>query len=199
MQGWRQTKHDSSEQRYAKVESQDPPVWRRRDGQGRVSRGQEIQQGAIHPHGQSQPHGATGERQRQTFHQQLGDDPRPAGAQGEPDCDFLLARRGAGDLEIGDVSAGNQEHQPDQRSQHQQRTGEFAAQLGIAFRGRKKLHPHAEECLFGFRGGSGEIFLAHLHLEHLMEERLQSGFRLRHGHARLHSSEYVHPAAPAVL
>jgi hypothetical protein len=32
-----------------------------------------------------------------------------------------------------------------------------------------------------------------------MKERLQSGFGLRHGHARFHSSEHVHPAASAIL
>src|ERR1035438_6985580 len=95
---WYQAEQNSGEQRYAESERKNPPVGRGGYGQSRVSSGQEVQQGAIHPDGQGQPARATGERQRHTLHQQLRDNPRPASAQGEPDGDFLLARGGAGDL-----------------------------------------------------------------------------------------------------
>ena len=74
-----------------------------------------------------------------------------------------------------------------------------AAQVGIALRCRQQFHPHGQEAPPGFLIGSREILLAHFHLEHLVEERLQAGLRLRHGHARFQAPKRIHPPATAVL
>ena len=116
--------------------------------------------------------------ERKAFDQQLGHDARAAGAQRETDGDLFLAGGGAGDQQIRDVGAGDQEHQADNGSEDQQRAGELAAQAGIAFGGGEELDPHGQECSGAFPERLGEILLLHFHFEDLMEERLQTSLGL---------------------
>ena len=77
--------------------------------------------GAIDAVAISRPSGAAGERDDEALDQQLLDDAPPAGAEREADGNLALTRRGARDLQVGDVGAGNQQHAADQRHQHPQR------------------------------------------------------------------------------
>ena len=69
----------------------------------------------------SSARGGAQQRQHDALDQQLADEPPAAGAQAEADGDLLLPRGGAGHQQVGDVRAGDQQHQADHAHQHHQR------------------------------------------------------------------------------
>src|SRR5277367_1863538 len=56
---------------------------------------------------------ATGERQRETFNQQLTYQTKAACAQGGADPKFFFSRRGASEEEVGDIAASDEEQDRD--------------------------------------------------------------------------------------
>ena len=80
--------------------------------------------GAIEAVAISRPRAPPASAMTRALDQQLLDDAPPAGAEREADGDLALTRRGARDLQVGDVGAGNQQHAADQRHQHPQRLRE---------------------------------------------------------------------------
>ena len=60
------------------------------------------------------------QRQHDAFGQQLPDDSAAAGAERTPDGDLALARRAAGEQEVGHIGADDQQHDADRRDQHPQ-------------------------------------------------------------------------------
>ena len=87
---------------------------------GESPRGRKPSRASIDPNGQRKP-GHASARQSKALYQQLRNDARPAAAQREPHGDLFLPRRGARDQQIRHVRAGDQQHQSDDRRQHQQR------------------------------------------------------------------------------
>ena len=63
-------------------------------------------------------HGA-GDRQDEALDQQLTDEPPAAGAERRADADLALARARAREEQIGDVRAGDEQHDRDRAEQHQ--------------------------------------------------------------------------------
>ena len=130
------------------------------------------------------PKHAAGGGKHQAFHQQLPDQAPAAGAQGEPHRDLLLPRRCARDQQVGQVRAGDQQNQRDDRHQGQQRLGVRIAQFGPARRARHQFQVHLQELALHEGRGFGELLLLNLHFENLVEKRLQTGLRFFAGHSR---------------
>ena len=65
------------------------------------------------PQAMNAPRVAPPRARTQAFHQELAHEPPAARAQGRPDGELLLARRGPGQEEIGHVAAADEQEQPD--------------------------------------------------------------------------------------
>ena len=70
---------------------------------------------------QQQSDQAAGDGEHQALGQQLADDAPAAGAERGADGDFLLARERAGEEQVGDVGARDEEHEGHRRHEHQER------------------------------------------------------------------------------
>ena len=78
---------------------------------------QEAQDPARHEQAERAPE----QRQEQALREQLPHQAATAGAEGEADRDLPLPARGAGQEQVADVGAGDQQHQADDRHQDRQR------------------------------------------------------------------------------
>lgn len=65
--------------------------------------------------------GAASERQQHTLSKHQSDEPSASGTQRSAYGEFALAAAGAHEKQIGDVSAGDEQHQTDRSKQHYQR------------------------------------------------------------------------------
>ena len=72
------------------------------------------------------------EREHQAFGEQLADEACTLRAQGLPYGELARPRSGARQQQVGDVGAGDQQHQADDGHQDLQWFGELAAQVGEA-------------------------------------------------------------------
>ncbi len=108
-------------------------------------------------------------RQQRRFDDRRSRQPPPACTERAADSHLARARDGAGEQEIGDVDAGNQQHQDDQPRDHQQRRpnrlddlglkwvqGEGAAAVGV---GKACREPPADGRRHGVRLIDGDVWL----------------------------------------
>ena len=79
----------------------------------------------------TRPSDAAGERQQHAFGQQLADDAAAAGADRGADRDLALPAGGADQQQVGDVGAGDQQHEADRAEQHQQRRPHVPHELSL--------------------------------------------------------------------
>ena len=75
---------------------------------------------------------AAGEGQQQALGEELPHQLTPGGAERQPDGDLPLAHEGAGDQQVGDVGAGDEQHQADHAHQHDERHREVVADRRVA-------------------------------------------------------------------
>ena len=68
-------------------------------------------------------------RQHHALDQQLADNARARRADREAHGDLTLARGGARQQQVREVGAGDQQHEPGRRQQHDQRLAELFAQV----------------------------------------------------------------------
>ena len=71
----------------------------------------EIAHGIVDERGEPDARSAAGERDDEALGEQLSDDAAAARADGEPHGEFLAALGGAGEEEVGEIDAGEQEHE----------------------------------------------------------------------------------------
>ena len=164
----RQPEQQSGQQRYDQREHHDrriDPDLIRPGEIARVERGHRPDA----PEGQPQAQHAAGEREQQALGQELAHESLPAGSQRGAHRDLLRPRGRAGEQQVGDVGAGDQQHEPHRTQEHQQgrpdRSGRAVAQrcgeqapirgvgigvLGLELLGqgadlrRRLLHGHAD-------------------------------------------------------
>ena len=74
--------------------------------------------------------------EQQTFREQLRDESSAAGAERLADRHFFLARRGAGQHQVGDVRASNQQDETDRGEHHQQIASQILPEI---------FHRHGED------------------------------------------------------
>ena len=67
--------------------------------------------------------------QHDAFGQQLADQPAAARANRQPHRHLVLPRRGAGEQQVGDIGAADEQHDADDRHHDHQRLGVVAAEL----------------------------------------------------------------------
>jgi hypothetical protein len=100
----------------ANASHDDGPANGNRVGSGNRAVGQ-----LVHgDHGQlrdARTHAAADEAQRHAFGKHLPDQPHAAGSKRSAHGEFLLTAQAAGNQQIGDVGAGNQQHQGQRRQQ----------------------------------------------------------------------------------
>src|SRR4030095_14284528 len=85
-------------------------------------RGQHTDQSARAPIREPQSNHAAGQRKQDRLSQQLLDDAPSAGAESNPNSNFLLSGERAGEQKVRDISARNQQHKADRAEQdHQNR------------------------------------------------------------------------------
>src|SRR5262245_7369867 len=78
------------------------------------------------PSGEQNADRSANERQDDAFGQQLPDDPAPGGAKRQPQRNLFHSPRRAGKRQIGDIGAGDQQHERDRGHYHQRRRFIFA-------------------------------------------------------------------------
>src|SRR5205814_901946 len=115
--GRRQAEQHACEERNRSSESKDPSI------RGKVQRrtrtlGHELSQAFCPPECQEQACCASEHGQQQVLGEQLPDEPPSPCSDGKPQRDFLLSRRASRQQQVGDVGAGDQQHQPDQPHQY---------------------------------------------------------------------------------
>ena len=91
---------------------------------------QHADQQTTGPQGHHQSEGSTEEGQQRRFGEQLPNQPPAAGADRQTHGHLLLPRIAACQQQVGDVRAGDQQHDADQRQQHLQRLREAVTQAG---------------------------------------------------------------------
>ncbi len=92
------------------------------------------------PAGDQHSHRPADQRQHHALGQELADQPRPAGAEGRAERHLAPAGGGTGELEVGDVGAGDAQDQRHEPQQDQQRRPDLADQE-IAERLETDPHP----------------------------------------------------------
>ena len=90
----------------------------------------------VKPRATTMPSTRADERQQHAFHEQLHHQPAAGGADGEAHRHFSFARAGAGQQQIGEVRARDQQHEAGRAKQHRQRLAELRANVRHA-RGRR--------------------------------------------------------------
>ena len=70
---------------------------------------------------QSQADEPAQQSQQRAFREKLADDPRPPGAHGQPHRHLFLTGGGAGEQQVGDVDAGDEEQKAHRAQEEQQR------------------------------------------------------------------------------
>ena len=103
---------------------------------GDDSVGMNESQGTCQRRGQEQADHRPGEREHQALDEQLLHQAAARGTQRQADSDLALAHERAGDQQVGDVGAGDEQDEPDHAHQHEQGRGEVVAQAGEACRCR---------------------------------------------------------------
>ena len=135
---------------------------------------------------ESHAENAAGQGEQHAFSQQLAHDARAAGSQCGADRELAFADGGAHQQQIGDIGAGDQQHQSYRAQHHQQRIARVADDAVAQWSNRKIRSP------IGVR----ELTVV------LRARRPQLGVGLRHGDARLeqsgHLKEEVHVGADRV-
>jgi hypothetical protein len=81
----------------------------------------QVAEGARAPGRDQQPHRAAERRQHQALGEELAHEPQAAPAHGGADRDFAVARGGAGEQQVRDVGATDQQHEAHRAEQHEQR------------------------------------------------------------------------------
>ena len=76
--------------------------------------------------GHQQAENAAEDSDQDAFGEELADEAGPAGAEGGADGDFFLASGGAGEQEVGDVGAGDEQHEADRAEQHEHGAADIA-------------------------------------------------------------------------
>ena len=94
--------------------------------------GDEASSSADAPKARSRPRGAAGEAQEHALGQELADEPPAAGPQRGADRDLARARRGAGEQQVGDVGAGDEQHEADRAQQEEESRADVAHQLSAS-------------------------------------------------------------------
>ena len=87
--------------------------------------GKQTEEGAAGPPGEENSDGAAGDRENEAFGNQLAHQQEAAGAHGKADRDLFLPADGAGEQQVGDIGAGDQQQQADDAEQDQQRIGKL--------------------------------------------------------------------------
>ncbi len=92
----------------------------------------------------------------QAFDEMLPDDPATSSAERQAHGNLLLSRRRAGEQKVGDVGAGNEQHDPDHAHQHDERCRELPPQVGHAAAGVEHFEVLGEETLAECVGDVGQ-------------------------------------------
>ena len=130
---------------------------------------------------------------------QLAHEAQTAGTHGQTHRDFLLPAGRARHQQIGDVSAGDQKHQPDHGHQHPKGRFHKLPQHGPAAGAGQDIHGGPQKLLLGVRVGVGEFLLPNLHFEDGVEQRLERRFGLGDADAWFQARKYIHPSPPAAF
>jgi hypothetical protein len=77
--------------------------------------------------------------QQSAFRQQLPDKAQPAGSKGEAHAQFILAGCGTGQLQAGDIGAGDDQHHPD--SDHDEQNGVLQSAVQLEREGERGTRP----------------------------------------------------------
>ena len=156
-------------------EEQHAPVRVQVERIGRQERRPERPEQPLRPVREQHPGRAADEREQRALGQQLAHQPAASGAERQPHRDLLLPRRRAGEQQVRDVRARDQEHEADDR--HQQTAGrhEPGAEAGIEDRRLRQRQ----------RGHVAPMVVVRILLRELLADRPEVGFRLLDRHARL--------------
>ena len=121
--------------------------------------GQERTESANTPVGESDSNYSTEKTEHGGFTEQLADDSTPAGAKRGANSDFFRARSGSREKQVGDIGAGDQQHETDGTQEDQQRGSDVSHNFflhrhetdGPAFILRRKFarQPFADRVHFG--------------------------------------------------
>ena len=106
-----------------------------------------------HRGGQIQRSRAGNEREHQRFRDQLSSHARPAGAERQPDGDFVPPRDGLGEDEVARIRAGEQHHEKE-REQHERLRRQPAADVLVIRRERPRIR-HQQTGRFHRQRASG--------------------------------------------
>ena len=116
----RRAEEERGQQRGDRGECQHAPV-RRQVEPDRVDRRRQLRhQRAATPRRDEEPEGRARAGQNHALDEQLANEPRPRRAEREPHAQLVLACRGAGQQQVGDIHTRNQQHEEDDREDREQ-------------------------------------------------------------------------------
>ena len=123
----------------------------------------------------------------------------PARAHRQAHRNFLLPSRGSREQKVGQIGAGDKQHDAGNGHQGPERRPELGPHIGAPLRAWQDVNGAFEELFLRICRRVRKRRLAHFHLEHGMHERLERRFRFLKRHARLQAPEGIHPSIAAVL
>ena len=115
--GRRQAEDHAGEQRQGEREGEDLPVERQR-GIHKAVRRELAREPLVGPHGDQDAEGAAAHGQQHAFGERGAQQARAGGAERGADGVLVAAGKGAGELEVGEIAAGDEQHEAGEREQH---------------------------------------------------------------------------------
>ena len=106
---------------------------------GAPSTGMKAMQALRHHRRQPETDEAAGAGEQQALDEELAHELAARGAERQPHGDLALAHEAARDEQVGDVGAGDEQHQADHAHQHDERRREVVAQARVADVGRRHV------------------------------------------------------------
>ena len=132
----------------------------------------------------------------EAFHEQQPDELPARRPDGEPQGKLALPRRSAGNQQVRDVGADDQQHAGGDGHQDQERLGDALPQPRVSVSGGRDVERTSEKISPRIRRGGSEFGIGGLLLEQRPIERQQSRLRLNGRHLRPQAGKHLHPSEP---
>ena len=104
-----ETEENAGRDREEEGKGEDAPVDAQIEEERDLGRQAEVAHGVVDERGEPDARSAAGERDDEALGEQLPNEPAAAGANREPDRDFLAALGGARQEQVGEIHAGEQQ------------------------------------------------------------------------------------------
>ena len=139
MDGGRQSKRDTCDQRQSKDEEDGNGIHAQVQDCRDMALGHKVDEGASHPIADDDRKRSGEERQQQAFGEHLAYQAKTAGTDRRPHSQLARPRRCPGQEHVGDIRAGDQQHESHQHEQNVERRVQLTENAAVALPYRNQL------------------------------------------------------------